>query len=172
MQEPVCHENYPLTTVLVSNLVTLLIYAIGAYLLYRFTPLLTVCYLAVVVILELRLIGRHCPGCYYYGKTCAFGKGRLSALLFKKGDLQKFSAMEVSWKDLLPDFLVFLVPVMAGIVLAVLDFSLFVLIFVIVLVILGFAGNAFVRGNLACRYCRQREIGCPAAQLFDKSQKP
>jgi hypothetical protein len=27
-----------------------------------------------------------------------------------------------------------------------------------------------VRGQLACRYCKQREIGCPAAQLFNKQK--
>jgi hypothetical protein len=27
-----------------------------------------------------------------------------------------------------------------------------------------------VRGQLACRYCKQREIGCPAAQLFDTTK--
>ena len=171
MQEPGCLENYPLTTVFIANIVALLIYATGAYLLYRLTPVIAVCYLAVVVLLEFRLIGRHCPGCYYYGKTCAFGKGRLSAMLLKKGDPQQFAAMEVSWKDMLPDFLVFLVPVIAGIVLLVWDFSLFVLLLVIALLVLGFAGNAYVRGQLACRFCKQREMGCPAAKMFEKKEK-
>jgi hypothetical protein len=27
-----------------------------------------------------------------------------------------------------------------------------------------------MRGQLACRYCKQREIGCPAAQLFDSTK--
>ena len=40
----------------------------------------------------------------------------------------------------------------------------------IALLLLGFLGNALVRGHLACRYCRQREIGCPAERLFDKRQ--
>ncbi|HZK29955.1 MAG TPA: hypothetical protein VFC43_01795 [Methanoregula sp.] len=45
-----------------------------------------------------------------------------------------------------------------------------ILILVIVLVVLGLFGNAFVRGQLACRYGKQRETGCPAEQLFDKKR--
>jgi hypothetical protein len=74
--------------------------------------------------------------------------------------------MPVTKKDLAPDFLLFMIPVLAGILLLVRGFSWTDLIFVIALLVLGFAGNALVRGQLACRYCRQREIGCPAEQLF------
>jgi hypothetical protein len=28
-----------------------------------------------------------------------------------------------------------------------------------------------VRGHLACRFCKQREIGCPSVQLFDKTKQ-
>jgi hypothetical protein len=31
-------------------------------------------------------------------------------------------------------------------------------------------GNAVVRSQLACRYCRQREIGCPAQRLFERTK--
>jgi hypothetical protein len=29
--------------------------------------------------------------CYYYGKTCAFGKGYLSSLFFSRGQPQQFN---------------------------------------------------------------------------------
>ena len=38
----------------------------------------------------------------------------------------------------------------------------------IVLLLLGFFGNAIVRGKLACNYCKQKEIGFPAEQLFER----
>jgi hypothetical protein len=28
-----------------------------------------------------------------------------------------------------------------------------------------------VRGQLACKYCKQRELGCPAEQLFSKTKR-
>jgi hypothetical protein len=41
---------------------------------------------------------------------------------------------------------------------------------VIMLVLLSTIGNSFVRGSLACRYCKQRDLGCPAEQLFNKNK--
>jgi hypothetical protein len=35
-----------------------------------------------------------------------------------------------------------------------------------VLIALSFVGNAVLRGSFACKYCKQREIGCPAEKLF------
>jgi len=171
MQEPACCENYPATTIIISNLVPLLIWIIGAFIIFRIGLPYAILYLLFVFALELRLVSGHCRDCYYFGKTCAFGKGRLSAHIFRKGNPERFSQIALSWKDLVPDFLVFLVPVMAGIVLLARDFSLTVLLSIIVLLLLGLAGNAFIRGHLACRFCKQRELGCPAEQLFD-AKKP
>jgi len=172
MQEPGCRENYPLAVVIGSNLLSLLIYVIGAFILFRFSIIWVICYVIFILLLEFRLLSGHCVDCYYYGKTCAFGKGRLSALFFPKGSPEKFSRMELTWKDIVPDFLTFVIPVLAGILLLVQEFTWTVLTLIIALVLLGFPGNALVRGQLACRYCKQREIGCPAEQLFNKTKKP
>lgn len=172
MQEPGCRENYPLAIVIGSNLLSLLIYGIGVFILLQFSIIWVIGYLVFILLLEFRLLSSHCVDCYYYGKTCAFGKGRLSSLFFWKGNPEKFSHMNVTWKDIVPDFLTFMIPILAGILLMILNFSWTVLILVIALFLLGFLGNAFVRGRLACRYCKQRELGCPAEQLFGKPGKP
>lgn len=36
----------------------------------------------------------------------------------------------------------------------------------VALLVLSSMGNAIVRGSFVCKYCRQREIGCPAQELF------
>jgi hypothetical protein len=171
MQEPGCKENYPLAIVIGSTLLSLLIYVTGATILFRFSIIWVICYIIFILVLEFRLLSGHCVDCYYYGRTCAFGKGRLSALFFQKGNPEKFSRMQLTWKDLVPDFLVFIIPVLAGILLLVQEFSWTVLILVIALFLLGFMGNALVRGKLACRYCKQREIGCPAERPFGKTKR-
>jgi hypothetical protein len=165
------YENYPLWIVFISNFLSVAIYAIGAFILYRLEPLLSIFYLMYIILLELRLLKSSCSNCYYYGKTCAFGKGRLSRLLFKKGDPKKFSQREITWKDILPDFMVSLIPMATGVILLIKDFSWMILTLILALGILGFAGNALVRGMLACKYCKQRELGCPAEQLFSKTKK-
>jgi len=171
MQEPVCKEQYPIRIVIASNLVSLLVYAIGILILSRFGIAFVVVYIFCILLYEFRLTRIHCRDCYYFGKTCAFGKGRLSALIFRKGNPENFSCMPITWKDLAPDFLLFMIPAFAGILLLVQEFSWTVLTFVIALLVLGFTGNALVRGYLACRYCRQREIGCPAEHLFGGKNK-
>jgi hypothetical protein len=172
MQETGGKEQYPLPIVIGSNLLSLLIYIIGAFILSRFGILWVAVYVIFILLLEFRLLRGHCVDCYYYGRTCAFGKGRLSALFFPKGSPEKFSRMQLTWKDVVPDFLAFVIPLLAGILLLVQAFSWTILIAVIALFLLGFPGNALVRGQLACRYCRQREIGCPAEQLFGKTKQP
>jgi hypothetical protein len=170
MQEPGCHENYPAMIVVVSNFLSFMIYGIGAYILYRLSLILVVIYVFFILLLEFRLLSRHCVNCYYYGKICSFGKGYLSSLIFPRGQPELFNQKKITGKDIVPDFLVFIIPVLAGIMLLIVEFSWIVLILILALFFLGFFGNALVRGQLACRFCKQKEIGCPAEQLFDKQK--
>ena len=77
-----------------------------------------------------------------------------------------FLRKEITWWDLVPDLAVGFLPVVAGAVLLVRGFS-WTLLLVLALLALTTAGNAFVRGVLVCRHCRQRELGCPAQRLFE-----
>jgi hypothetical protein len=108
--------------------------------------------------------------CYYYGKTCAFGKGRISSVFFKKGDANKFCKKQMTWKDIVPDFIVSLIPAIIGVILLIKNFNWALLSLVLILFILTFVGNGIIRSQLACKYCKQREIGCPAEQLFNKKK--
>jgi len=162
-------EKYPCSTVFISNLVAVAIYLLGGYLVNKFGGVWwTVGYLGYIAFLEIKLLRGHCVNCYYFGKVCAFGKGKLSSLFFKKGNPKKFVKKDVGWKDILPDFLVTIVPVVLGIILLVRGFSWVVLGVVMGLFILMSAGNGYVRGQLACKYCKQRKIGCPAEKMFKK----
>jgi hypothetical protein len=161
------YENYPCWIRTISNLVSLSIYTIGAYIIYRLGVFWLALYLLYILWFELRLMKKSCTKCYYYGKCCAFGKGKISSWIFKK-DSGAFTDRKITWKDIVPDFLVALVPVAVGIVLLIMNFSWLILILIILLGFLVSAGNGFVRGQLACKFCKQREIGCPAEQLFNK----
>jgi hypothetical protein len=165
------YENYPFWTVFFSNFVSLAIYSIGACILYQIGLIWLILYLIFIGILEFRLIKGHCANCYYYGKICAFGKGKISNIFFKKGDVNKFCKKQMTWKDILPDFMVSLIPIIIAITLLILRFDWTILILAIVLFLLAFTGNGFVRGSLACKYCKQRKLGCPAEQLFNKNVK-
>jgi hypothetical protein len=170
MENNGCYERFPWWIAIVSNLVSLAIYASGAFIIYRVGWIWMAVYLCLILVLEIRLLKGSCAICCYYGKVCAFGKGRLSSLFFKQGDPERFASRKVTWWELVPDILVSLIPVVVGIVILVRDFSRAVLAAVLLLFLLTSAGNGFVRSTLACRHCRQREIGCPAERLFRKTQ--
>jgi hypothetical protein len=165
-----CFEKYPFWMVFISNLVSILIYLIGAFIIYEVGLVWLALYLIFILFLEFKLIKGHCPDCYYYGKICVFGKGKISSMFFKKGNTNNFCKKQVSWKDILPDFLVALIPVIAGIIIIINNFDWLILLSIIALLILAFGGSGMIRTQLACKYCKQREIGCPAQKLFDKNK--
>jgi hypothetical protein len=165
------YENFHLRIALFSNLVSLSIYAIGIYVLAGFGILFLAAYLIYCLWLETRLLMGSCVNCYYYGRVCAFGKGRLCSMLFKKGDPKKFLEKEISWRQIIPDFLVFIIPLAGGALLLVGNFSWLLAVLLAVLAVLSFGGTAFVRSSYACKYCRQRELGCPAQKLFANKKR-
>lgn len=163
-------ENYPGCIIFVSNLVSITISLIGALIIAQLGIVWLGVYLLYIIFLEIKLMKKGCTNCYYYGKYCAFGRGKISSLFFKKGSNTNFSKRKMTWKDILPDFLVSIIPLIVGIVLLIMDFSWLILILIIILVILTSAGNSFVRGSLACKFCKQRMLGCPAEKLFNKKK--
>jgi hypothetical protein len=161
-------ENYPVWIVLSSNLLSLSIYALGFYILSGIGLLVSILFLIYALVLEIRIISKHCVNCNYWGKTCGFGKGRISALFFKKGDNSQFCAKEITWKNMIPDILISLLPFVAGIALLLIRFNILLLLAIILLFVLSGFGNGFVRKSLACKFCKQRELGCLAYKLFNK----
>lgn len=163
-------ERYPVWVVLIANLVPFSIYFSGFFIMIRLGWIVGVSYLIFVAILEFRVVSRHCVNCYYWGKLCAFGKGRISSVFFKKGDTARFCEKEMTWKDMIPDILVSAIPAITSILLLIVNFDLRLLVPLLILVLMTTMGNAFVRGRLVCKYCKQREIGCPADKLFNNNK--
>lgn len=160
--------KYPRHIVLITNLHSLGIYAIGIYLVAGLTGWLLIPWIAYLLFLEIRLLSTGCTHCFYYDRTCAFGRGKISALFFRKKDPAGFSQRCFTWKNMIPDLLVSFIPLSTGIYWLIVDFNWIVLSLLILLLFLSSTGNAFVRGKLACLHCRQTETGCPAYELFNK----
>jgi hypothetical protein len=164
------YYSYSRGTVVVANLVNLAIYASGAAIISELGYAWMAVYLAAVLFQEYRLIKTHCVDCFYFGKRCAFGKGLVSGLLFRRGNPQRFNAKKMSWKDLLPDLALSLFPLIVGLVFLVIEFHWSTLGLVGILVLAATSGNSYVRGQLACKYCKQRKLGCQAECLFRKGK--
>lgn len=162
------YENYPLGTVVLSNTLSLALYGLGFFVINKLVLLFALLYLLYVIILEFRLI-KSCANCYYWGRICGFGRGKISAWFFKKGKPAKFYIKKLTWWDLLPDMLVSLIPIVVGIILMILRFDFLLLFSVLLILFLTTSGNGFIRGKLTCCYCKQKELGCPAYSLFNKA---
>jgi hypothetical protein len=108
-------ENFPWRMVVTCNAVGLAIYAIGLYLMARLGIIWGVLYAAYCIWMEWRLLSGSCRSCYYYGKRCGFGKGRVCSRFFTKAPEQSLCSKPISWRDVVPDFLVSLIPLGAGI---------------------------------------------------------
>jgi hypothetical protein len=166
MRSSVRYDSYPGWIVLVSAAHGLAVYALGAVILNSLSVWLVAPYLLLCLGLEAQVLSKSCRNCVYYGRTCGLGKGRLCALLFAPGDAARFVERKVRWTDMLLDLLVVLLPLAGGILSLILRFSWLYLILLLALLALSFAGNAFIRGALLCKHCKQAEIGCPALGLL------
>ncbi len=168
MKKEKCYENYPLWMVAVTVVFSLLTYFLGAYIIYQLGLLWLAAYIIYILWLEFRLM-THCVDCYYYGKYCAFGRGKISCRFFKKRR-KKFGDVKLTWLSLVPDLLVSIAPMIAGIWLLIAMFDWVIVGAIVALFLLMSAGNSLVRGSIACKYCKQRQLGCPAQQLFAKKK--
>ena len=171
MDESKVYESFPWPIVVLTNLVSLSIYAIGTFVMMHLGWVWAGVYVAYCVFMEFRLLRHSCVNCGYYGSLCGFGKGKVCSWFFKPGDPEKFGQTNITWRDLIPDFLVFLIPLVLGIICLIMDFSIYLLALLVALTALSTAGNAMIRGSFACKYCKQRLTGCPAEQLFNKGQE-
>ena len=165
------YENFPLWIPFIAILVSVIGYVLGAFILSGFGLFIVAIYLIYCIGIELLVIFRSCKDCYYYGKICGLGKGKIAPLFTKKGKPSKFIDKKISWYDLVPDFLVSIIPIIGGIILLTYDFSFLLLGLIIILVVIFFGGTGFIRGSFACRYCKQKELGCPAQKIFNKEKR-
>ena len=165
------YDNFPLWILILAVLISAISYGIGAVILSGFGLIFSALYIIYCISVEFMVIYRSCKNCWYYGKTCGLGKGRLAPFFVKKGDTKNFSDRDISMVHMIPDFMVVIFPLIGGIILLLFDFSISTLVLMIILAVLFFSGTAFVRSTFACEYCKQKDIGCPADELFNKRQK-
>ena len=164
-------ENFPLWIPFITILVSIISYIIGAIILSGFGIIFSILYIFYCIGVELLVILRSCKDCWYYGRICGVGKGKIAPLFVKKGDTKKFADRDISMLHLIPDFMVVVLPLVGGLILLILNFSIVVLVLMVILAILFFGGTAFIRGSFACKYCKQKDIGCPAYDVFNKKKE-
>lgn len=162
------YEKYPLWIVIIINILMLLVYAAGAYIMFVLSWITGVLFLVYIIILELSIYREGCRHCFYYGKRCAFGKGIIARIFFNRGNPKNFQR-EITWKDFITQMLVTIVPLGVGILLLISrGFNAWILAAIIYPVFSWFVVNPIIYGKLACPNCKQGKICCPALKFFSK----
>ena len=151
-------ENYPKHVIIIRWIVLSIAFGLGIYILLGFHYMLAIIYIIYSVItLTLILPLSRCVSCFYHGKLCNTGWGKIAAYLFKKGDESKY-VEHYNYAIFL--HLLWLIPLLVALLQSVRQRDLFALsIFVIYLFIL-FVEKIILK-KLCCKRCHQREF-CPA----------
>jgi hypothetical protein len=165
------YETFPVSMAVLSALVTVSVYALGAYLMSGLSLLTMGVYIAFCAWVEVTVFRESCVNCYYYGRVCGLGRGKVAPMLFKRGDPRRFVERQVCWKDVVPDVLVALLPLAGGVFVLISEFSWSTLTAMVALLVLSMGGSALIRQAYACKYCAQKELGCPASALFSRGRE-
>ncbi len=153
-------EEHPKATIILANLVMLIWIASGTIACWFLHPLIAWIYLAVALTMVGVVLRKLvCINCYYYGKWCGTGWGKLAALLFKEGDMEKFSTS--SGVKLAPGVygLLSLIPIVLVVVAIIMEFTVPKIIVLAVLLLVS-VYSGFISRKKGCVNCKMK-LACP-----------
>ncbi|OQX20971.1 MAG: hypothetical protein BWK75_04200 [Candidatus Altiarchaeales archaeon A3] len=157
-------EEYPKSGIIVGNFMMILWIALGTIACYFFHPLIALVYFAFAIMMVFVVLRKLvCTNCYYYGKRCSIGWGKLSALFFKKGDIEKFSTSIGIKLAPLTYGLLTLVPIVLIIISIIQEFTIPKITVMIFLLLISFYSGAISRKK-SCENCKMRLI-CPGCAV-------
>jgi len=154
-------EEYPKAGIILGNILLLVWIALGTIACWYLSPPVAWIYLALAIVMVFVVLRKMiCVHCYYYGKWCSTGWGKLSALFFKQGDLEKFATC--------PGFIVapltygslILIPILLIVISLLDEFSTEKIIVLGLLVVVSISG--VINRWKSCAHCKMQTI-CPGA---------
>lgn len=155
-------EEYPWSVVIMENLEIAVWIFLGTFLIAGLSEKLGIVYLSTALLMILVIMRKLlCTRCYYYGKRCHVGWGKISAAFFKQGDISEFSACAGS--KIAPVFfgLLALVPILSGAIVMFKNPSLTNGIALFLLLAAVIHSSVFSRKK-SCGQCKMNLV-CPAS---------
>lgn len=157
-------EEYPKTNIFLGNLVMILWIALGAAACWFLYPPAAYIYLAFAVTMVFIVLRKLvCTNCYYYNRWCSIGWGKLSALLFKKGDTRKFSTSLGIKLAPITYGLLSLIPLILVIISLTREFTVPKIAVLLLLILISFYSGTLSRKQ-ACARCKMR-LTCPGSAI-------
>lgn len=162
-------EEHPILGVLLGNFAIALWIGLGTLIAWAFHPIAGWLYLAFAVIMVGPVLRKLlCANCYYYGKRCFMGWGKIVPLFFKKGNIENFNKGTGQGIALVTYNALTIVPIILIIISMVLDFEVIKVVALALFLLIY-----FLKGNVvykkACSRCKMRFI-CKLSAAKQQSQ--
>jgi len=161
-KEEVYKENteYSLKYIIGQNLFFVIYFGIGIFFSHVIVSLM---YLALIIVMLGIVLRKHlCTNCYYYGKKCSTGWGKLSSWMFKKKSGNYSLGVKlagITWP------LLTLLPIVGITMVIILNYSLSNLLALMLFIFM--TPFNFIIHRKACEKCKMRFI-CPASMIKSK----
>ena len=155
-------EEHSKATIVLGNLIMILWIALGTIACWFLFPLIAWIYLALAVMTVYLVLRKLvCTNCYYYGKWCGMGWGKLAALFFKQGSMERFgTSIGVKLAPITYGLLT-LIPLICLVISIVQGFAVPKLI-VLLLLLLVAVYSGFISRKKGCTNCKMKLI-CPGS---------
>lgn len=157
-------EEHPKSGAILGNFLMLLWIALGTAGCWFLEPIVAWIYLPFAVVMVFGVLRwLVCTKCYYYGKWCPIGWGKLAALLFRKGNMEDFGkSIGVKLAPMTYGLLT-LVPLVCVVVSMTQDFAIPKVIVLVGLLLHSVYSGAISRRS-SCKNCRMR-LACPGCAV-------
>jgi hypothetical protein len=160
-----CYEEYPLRTVALNLVEVLAAVLVGAVLVAQLGWWAVLLYALVGALGVILSLAFGCTRCFYYGRICGLGLGRLAALVFPQRDETEFGragSQTLAWTLV---GLTLAIPLAAGLVLLALGrltptlTALVVFLAIVVAIVV-------THRRMVCGHCRQaRDRSCTLGRM-------
>ncbi|MFA4836970.1 MAG: hypothetical protein WC749_12985 [Dehalococcoidia bacterium] len=155
-------EESPISQIAFGNIMMLGWIAVGTISCWFVHPVIAWVYLTVAFIMVFIVLRKLvCTNCYYYGKRCPIGWGKLSAMLFSQGDIEQFSTCAGTKVAPLTYGLLTLIPLVLCIVALVQEITVArIIVLILLLAISAYSGS--IGRKKSCAKCKMKLI-CPGS---------
>lgn len=149
-------EEYPKVGIFIGNLLMLIWIAlgtIGCWFVYPFVSWIYLAFAIIMVGIVLRML--LCTSCYYYDKWCCLGWGKLSGLLFKKGNIEEFNT-SIGQKLAPATYgILTLIPLILIVISIIQKFAVSKIVVLLFILLISFYSGAINRKK-TCAKCKMR----------------
>ena len=155
-------ERYPKSSIIFGNFMMMLWITLGTAACWFLHPVAAWIYLTFAIVMICVVLRKFvCINCYYYNKWCCLGWGKLSALLFKKGNIKEFDKSIGLKLAPITYGVLTLAPLILIIISTIQNFTAYKIAVLLPLILISFYSVAISRKK-SCVRCKMR-LFCPGS---------